>query len=92
MIHDGKIQFKCYFFRPDTSRNESYEDIDVIQRDMELNMMGSSIMQPDGMKESEKTPLDARHRRPSMRQLVRQASTVNTQRTTEGTMQLTYWF
>lgn len=39
----------------------------------------------------ERIPLDARQRRPSMKRLVRQASTVNTQKT-EGTMKLTYWF
>lgn len=78
--------------RPETSKQPSYENIDVLQRDMELNTLGSSLMQPDGLAESERTPLDARHRRHSMRKLVRQASTVNTQRTTEGTMQLTYWF
>lgn len=49
-------------------------------------------MEPDGNDELERTPLDARQRRPSMRRLVRQASTVNTQKTTEGTMKLTYWF
>lgn len=81
-----------FFYRPDTSRNESYENIDQLQKDMELNTFGSTIMQPDGITETERTPLDARHRRHSMRHLVRQASTVNTQRTTEGTMKLTYWF
>lgn len=58
---------------------------------MELNTLGNTIMQPDG-NESERTPLDARHRRHSMKFLVRQASTVNTQKTTEGHMKLTYWF
>lgn len=48
-------------------------------------------MEPDGNSETERLPLDARQRRPSMRRLVRQASTVNTQKA-EGAMKLTYWF
>lgn len=48
-------------------------------------------MQPDGDVELERMPLDARQRRPSMKRLVRQASTVNPQKI-EGTMKLTYWF
>lgn len=48
-------------------------------------------MEPDGIDDSERIPLDTRHRRPSMRHLVRQASTVNTQKA-EGHMKLTYWF
>lgn len=50
------------------------------------------LMDPDRDEDLERTPLDARHRRPSMKRLVRQASTVNTQKTTGGTMKLTYWF
>lgn len=43
--------------------------------------------------ETEKTPLEvARQRRQSMRRLVRQASTVDTQKTSDGNIQLTYWF
>lgn len=48
-------------------------------------------MEPNADEDPERIPLDARLRRPSMRRLVRQASTVNTQKT-EGTMKLTYWF
>lgn len=48
-------------------------------------------MESDGIDEMERLPFDTRHRRPSMKQLVRQASTVNTQKA-EGHMKLTYWF
>ncbi|KAL1399381.1 hypothetical protein pipiens_001183 [Culex pipiens pipiens] len=42
---------------------------------------------------TEKTPLEiARIRRQSMKRLVRQASTMDTQKTADGAMQLTYWF
>ncbi|XP_062547711.1 carcinine transporter isoform X2 [Armigeres subalbatus] len=42
---------------------------------------------------TEKTPLEmARLRRQSMKRLVRQASTMDTQKTADGAMQLTYWF
>lgn len=42
---------------------------------------------------TEHTPLEsARLRRQSMRRLMRQASIVDTQKTQEGVMQLTYWF
>ncbi|XP_052864161.1 carcinine transporter [Anopheles cruzii] len=42
---------------------------------------------------TEKTPLEvARMRRQSMKRLVRQASTMDTQKTRDGAMQLTYWF
>lgn len=74
------------------SNASSYEDIDDIQGGLQLNTLGSSIMMPDGCRESERAPLDARHRRNSMKFLVRQGSTVTTQKTTEGTMKLTYWF
>ncbi|ETN64759.1 organic cation transporter [Anopheles darlingi] len=42
---------------------------------------------------TERTPLEiARIRRQSMKRLVRQASTMDTQKTRDGAMQLTYWF
>lgn len=47
----------------------------------------------EGATSTEKTPLEiARLRRKSMKRLVRQASTMDTQKTAEGAMQLTYWF
>lgn len=52
---------------------------------MELSGMHSN--------DTEKTSLEvARQRRQSMRRLVRQGSTVETQKTRDGDMQLTYWF
>lgn len=59
---------------------------------MELHTLGSMLMETGSNEDPERIPLDGRLRRPSMRRLVRQASTVNTQKTTEGTMKLTYWF
>lgn len=78
--------------RPQQSHEGSYENIDDVQPEVELTTLGSMLMVPDGNDEQERTALDARHRRPSMKRLVRQASTVNTQKTTGGTMKLTYWF
>lgn len=78
------------FYRPDNSHSGSYENIDKNARNssdvkMELSGMNSN--------ETEKTPLEiARQRRQSMRRLVRQASTVDTQKTKDGNIQLTYWF
>lgn len=47
----------------------------------------------EGPSSTEKTPLEiARLRRQSMKRLVRQASTMDTQKTADGAMQLTYWF
>ena len=72
-------------FRPYVPGHSSHEDIE--NDDIELSATDPSL------KVNEQTPLDAtRHRRQSMRKLVRQASTVNTQKTPDGTMQLTYWF
>lgn len=76
------------FSRPDKSHHDSYENIDAAENtEVELNKLpGSPIA-------SERIPLDVtRQRRNSIKNLVRQASSVNTQKTTEGTMQLTYWF
>lgn len=94
-----KMQIMCasssvYFnsiCRPQSSHNASYENMDNLQPELELHTLGSMLMEPSGNAESERTPLDARQRRPSMKHLVRQASTVNTQKA-EGHMKLTYWF
>lgn len=80
-----------YSYRPQLSNNASYENIDDTEQVVELHTLGSMLMEPDGISETERMPLDARQRRPSMRRLVRQASTVNTQKA-EGAMKLTYWF
>lgn len=83
--------FWVFFDRPQQSQDASYENIDNLRPEMELHTLGSKLMEPDGTSESERIPLDARQRRPSMKRLVRQASTVNTQKA-EGAMKLTYWF
>lgn len=80
-----------FFDRPQQSQAASYENIDNLRPEMELHTLGSTLMEPDGTSESERIPLDARQRRQSMKRLVRQASTVNTQKA-EGAMKLTYWF
>lgn len=63
---------------------------------MELNnLTTTSLLQRRSTRSGERMPLDninIKPRRNSMKNLVRQASTVNTQRTPDGTMQLTYWF
>lgn len=78
--------------RPQQLHEASYENIDTIQPDLELHTLGSMLMETSAGDDPERMPLDARHRRPSMKRLIRQASTVNTQKTTEGTIKLTYWF
>lgn len=78
--------------RPQQSHEASYENIDNIHPELELHTLGSMLMETGVDEDPERIPLDARQRRPSMKRLVRQASTVNTQKTTEGTMKLAYWF
>lgn len=76
------------FLRPQYSNSGSYENIDDVVRsssDTKMELLDSNV--------TEKTPLElARQRRQSMRRLVRQTSTVDTQKTHDGTIQLTYWF
>lgn len=74
--------------RPDTSHRNSYENIDAgVNAEVEQNKL------PGSPNASERIPLGVtRQRRNSMKYLVRQSNSVNTQKTTEGTMQLTYWF
>lgn len=78
----------------ETSQASSYENIDEMGTELELNMLGKTLVAERSLSSetAERTPLDARHRRQSMKRLMRQASTINPQKTTEGTMQLTYWF
>lgn len=82
-------QFSIRFNRPDVSKQSSYENIDKDQE--EIEMTDTIVTEP--VKTTERTPLEiARQRRQSMRRLVRQTSTVDTQKTPDGVMQLTYWF
>lgn len=56
----------------------------------EFEMMNTDVGERG--KSTERTPLEiARQRRQSMRRLVRQTSVVDTQKTPDGVMQLTYW-
>lgn len=82
-------KFSIRFNRPDVSKQSSYENIDRDQE--ELEMADTIVTEP--VRSTERTPLEiARQRRQSMRRLVRQTSTVDTQKTPDGVMQLTYWF
>lgn len=78
--------------RPLSSRSGSYEHLDGIvgnasDADFEADDASTSLT------DAERSPLEmARLRRQSMRRLVRQNSTVNTQKSEDGTIQLTYWF
>nr|CAH7749257.1 unnamed protein product [Callosobruchus chinensis] len=71
--------FRCIPLKPESSVAGSYED---------LELTGPVVEVP-----SEKTPLDGPSiRRVSMKKLVRQQSVMDTQRASDGTMQMTYWF
>lgn len=80
----------CNLIRPDASHSGSYENIDgIAKNESDVNMELSGMSSND----TERTPLEiARQRRKSMRRLVRQSSTVDTQKTKDGNIQLTYWF
>ncbi|KAM7351841.1 carcinine transporter isoform 3-T4 [Cochliomyia hominivorax] len=84
------------------SQPSSYENLDVLHSntasDVELEMNASSTSARRSMRQrpksivNERTPLDgSRPLRPSMKRLVRQMSVMDTQRTEDGTMQLTHW-
>ncbi|XP_077300548.1 carcinine transporter isoform X2 [Arctopsyche grandis] len=70
---------RCIPIRPPAATDASYEDLD------QLEMNQTFIT--DLRSENEEIP-----RRNSMRHLVRQMSVMDTQRVTDGTMKLTYWF
>lgn len=40
----------------------------------------------------EETPLDLKTRRKSLNRIMRQASVMDTQRASDGSMKMTYWF
>lgn len=94
----------CLHCRPaeaSISQPSSYENLDVLHSntasDVELEMNACtsprrSMRQRPKSIINERTPLDAsRPSRPSMKRLVRQMSVMDTQRTEDGTMQLTHW-
>ncbi|XP_058449358.1 carcinine transporter isoform X2 [Malaya genurostris] len=102
-LEDGEIFGKdwtfddCFRCVPTKkSPANSYESLSHNASDtaLELNSgMPINAGTHDPAATTEKTPLEiARLRRQSMRRLVRQASTVDTQKTADGTIQLTYWF
>uniref|UniRef100_A0A1A9WLX5 Major facilitator superfamily (MFS) profile domain-containing protein n=1 Tax=Glossina brevipalpis TaxID=37001 RepID=A0A1A9WLX5_9MUSC len=81
------------------SQTASYENFDVLDdnttSDVELEMKASSSLarrtQPKSVID-ERTPLDGkRMQRLSKKRLVRQMSIMDTQKTEDGTMQLTHW-
>ncbi|XP_023298252.2 carcinine transporter [Lucilia cuprina] len=91
----------CGTAEASASQPSSYENLDVLHSntasDVELEMNASSsdrrsMRQRPKSIIDERTPLDInRPSRPSMKRLVRQMSVMDTQRTEDGTMQLTHW-
>ncbi|XP_055600544.1 carcinine transporter-like isoform X1 [Uranotaenia lowii] len=70
----------------------SYENLSHDPSDTALELNTAIPLNGAGPS-NERTPLEiARFRRQSMKRLVRQASTMDTQKTAGGAMQLTYWF
>ncbi|XP_017032903.1 carcinine transporter [Drosophila kikkawai] len=91
--------------KPDVlSQPPSYENLDVLAgssnnaSEVELEMKDSRRVRESAPRIDERTPLDTTAsgsvrpiHRPSMKRLVRQMSVMDTQRTHDGTMQLTHW-
>lgn len=94
----------CKTAESSASQPTSYENLDVLHSntasdvELEMNASSSSSGGRRSMRQrpksiiDERTPLDgSRPSRPSMKRLVRQMSVMDTQRTEDGTMQLTHW-
>ena len=80
---------RCIPLDPVSSHTGSYESLAGKNTDLEMNMATPMKMSDS----TEKTPLElARLRRKSMKKLKRQPSVMDTQKTRNGGMQLTYWF
>ncbi|XP_037710905.1 carcinine transporter [Drosophila subpulchrella] len=93
--------------KPDVlSQPPSYENLDVLAgssnnaSEVELELRDSRRVREPAPRIDERTPLDTTAsgsgnvrpvHRPSMKRLVRQMSIMDTQRTNDGTMQLTHW-
>nr|ADI44150.1 MIP22018p [Drosophila melanogaster] len=86
------------------SQPASYENLDVLAgsstnaSEVELELRDSRRVREPAPRIDERTPLDTTAsgsgrpvHRPSMKRLVRQMSVMDTQRTHDGTMQLTHW-
>ncbi|XP_039484490.1 carcinine transporter isoform X2 [Drosophila santomea] len=86
------------------SQPASYENLDVLAgsstnaSEVELELRDSRRVREPAPRIDERTPLDTAAsgsgrpvHRPSMKRLVRQMSVMDTQRTHDGTMQLTHW-
>lgn len=81
-----------------TERSGSYEHLDgdvsaktTAHVQFELDESADGLLEPAAHL-TERTPLEQeRTRHQSMRRLVRQKSTVNTPKSEDGTMQLTFW-
>lgn len=94
-----------YIFSSDVlSQPPSYENLDVLAgsstnaSEVELELKDSRRVREPAPRIDERTPLDTTSsggarpiHRPSMKRLVRQMSVMDTQRTHDGTMQLTHW-
>ena len=81
-------------FSDSASQPQSYENLDVLDSatasDVELEMKSSSTRSRPKSFIDERTPLGMSQRH-SMKRLVRQMSVMDTQKTYDGTMQLTHW-
>jgi len=103
-MHDLNIFYQLY--RDVLSQPPSYENLDVLAgssnnaSEVELELRDSRRVREPAPRIDERTPLDTTSsgsgnvrpvHRPSMKRLVRQMSIMDTQRTNDGTMQLTHW-
>lgn len=87
--------FRCIPIKPiNASHSGSYEDLAKTISPTGLEMTaGISSSSTCDVEATEETPLEmTRYRRQTMKRIARQASVINTQRTHDGAMQLTYWF
>ncbi|XP_059619144.1 carcinine transporter [Phlebotomus argentipes] len=80
--------FRCIPIRPAVASIGSYENLS--KKDKHNDRVELKVSKG---KYSENSPLERRRvQRNSMKRLVRQSSTMDTQKTHDGAMQLTYWF
>lgn len=66
---------------------------DTSDTTLEIGSTSAGGKDRERIEPTDKTPLEmAKLRRQSMKKLVRQSSTVDTQKNSDGSIQLTYWF
>ncbi|XP_055386650.1 carcinine transporter [Condylostylus longicornis] len=87
--------FKCAPKRSESFNSTTYENLDSLDGSGTdfITEFNKGIEQPlNEPPVTENTAFASRPRRTSMKRLVRQQSIMDTQKTQDGTMQLTYWF